>query len=134
MTYRIDQQMLTGGDTPLSDPYLRLHDSAGSLLTSNDDSNGTLNSQLYFTPAATALFYVSAGASESDTGHYALWLSRVTNGSSRDDDLVGGADGDLLSGGAGGDTLTGGAGRGRHPGWRGGGHRGIPRQSHGLQH
>ncbi len=108
--YQIDEQTLIGSASPLADTHLRLHDSAGTPLASNDDSDGTLNSQLIFTPAATALFYVSAGASESGTGDYGLRLSRVTNGTSGDDELIGSSDNDLLSGGAGNDTLTGGAG------------------------
>ncbi len=107
--YRIDQQTLIGSAAPLSDTYLRLHDAAGTLLSFNDDSNGTLNSQLFRTPAVTAVFYVSAGAF-SGTGDYALRLSRVANGSSGDDALTGSGDNDVLGGGAGDDILTGGAG------------------------
>lgn len=67
-----------GGTTGLSDPYLRgLFDSAGTAIanTSNDDSGGTLNSQVSFTTTAAGDFYIAAGAYGENRGAYTLSVS-----------------------------------------------------------
>ena len=65
------------GDTPLGDPYLEIMDSSGSQVRFNDDSGGTLNSTLYFTPDTSGVYYVNAhGWEDTDgttsTGQYTL--------------------------------------------------------------
>jgi len=52
------------------DTYLRLYDANGQLVGENDDSNGTLNSELTTTVQA-GLYYLAAGAySDAGTGDY----------------------------------------------------------------
>jgi len=56
---------LEGFDTnagTLSDPYLRLYNTAGTFLREDDDSGGGLNSQLTFTPTTSGTYYIAAGA------------------------------------------------------------------------
>ena len=65
----------------LSDPYLRLYDSAGVLLNSDDDSGAGLNAQLNFTPSTTGTYYLGASASGiygTATGNYTLSVAPVT--------------------------------------------------------
>ena len=72
--YSVD---LTAGDTLQAqieaqtigsslDSYLRIFDSAGNELASNDDANGTVDSALTFQAASTATYYVGV----SDTGNF----------------------------------------------------------------
>ena len=57
---------LTGndsGDGTLTDPYFRLYDSNGSLLSENDDGGtGRLESRILFTASSTNTYYLSAGS------------------------------------------------------------------------
>jgi hypothetical protein len=70
-TYRF--ALTHDGETPLSDPLLRIHDSHGDELASDDDGGGELNALLEFTPAATGNYYVeAAGYTDQITGGYAL--------------------------------------------------------------
>jgi len=62
---------LTGGS--LSDPYLRIYDDSERLVGLNDDSNGSLDSQLTFTAPSTGTYYLEAGAyADLYTGSYTL--------------------------------------------------------------
>ncbi|WP_417718864.1 pre-peptidase C-terminal domain-containing protein [Salipiger sp.] len=64
-----------GGGT-ISDPYLRLYDSSGTLLAQNDDSNGTLNSQINFTATTAGTYYISAREfGDNNTGTYTITTS-----------------------------------------------------------
>lgn len=56
------------GVTPLTDPYLRLRDALGNLLAENDDSGGSLNSAITFTPTTSGTYYIDAAAYISATG------------------------------------------------------------------
>jgi hypothetical protein len=56
----------------LNDPFLNLYSSSGTLLTSNDDGGGNLNSLITFTPATTATYYLGARAFASGTGNYVV--------------------------------------------------------------
>ena len=70
-TYTIRLLGAASGNGTLTDPYLRLHDNAGTLLAQNDDSGGTLESQLSFTPATTGTYYLDVGAyNDGLTGTY----------------------------------------------------------------
>lgn len=61
---------LTG--VSLSDPYLRLYDSNGTLVTYNDD-NGSLDSGLTYTAETTGTYYIAAGAfGDSYSGSYQI--------------------------------------------------------------
>src|SRR5262249_46474145 len=46
----------------LSDPYLYLYNSSSTLLAQNDDSQGTLDSRLIFTPSTSGTYYLDAAA------------------------------------------------------------------------
>ncbi len=54
------------------DTYLYLRNSAGTIVASNDDYGGSLNSQIQFTAETTGTYYVDAAAYGSTTGQYQL--------------------------------------------------------------
>ncbi len=61
------------------DTYLRLYDSAGRLVAENDDSNGTLNSELTAS-VRTGTYYLSAGAyADAATGGYSVSVAFKQN-------------------------------------------------------
>ncbi|MEM9249543.1 MAG: hypothetical protein AAGB05_12715, partial [Pseudomonadota bacterium] len=61
------------GPSPLNDPFLAVLDSAGAVLATNDDSNGTLNSQIVLEGFPGEVLYVVADAYEGNfTGQYDL--------------------------------------------------------------
>lgn len=66
-TYEIS---LNGGS--LSDPYLYLMDSAGSLLTYNDDGGSGYNSKITYTASSSGTYHLVADAYSSETGTYTL--------------------------------------------------------------
>ena len=85
IAYTIAVTGSTGGGGSLSDPYLRLYNSAGTLVGQNDDIvlGSNRNSLLTFTPTASGLYYVDAGAyNDQSTGTY-----RVTVNTSVSPDL-----------------------------------------------
>lgn len=112
------------------DPYLYLYNSNFSLLTSNDDANSTLNSEIAYTATSTGTFYLGAKAYSTSVGSYSLTAisEKTINGTNGNDtingsyvsDTINGLNGndiinglnanDALYGGAGNDTLNGGAG------------------------
>jgi Ca2+-binding RTX toxin-like protein len=112
-TYAINLVGKAGGGGTLADPFLRLHDSSGTLLASNDDINPGSNSdsRLVFTAPSSGTFYVDAGGFvDGYTGTYRVDVSQTgTATTPAGEMLVGAAGGDTLQGGAGGDTITGGA-------------------------
>jgi hypothetical protein len=69
--YRIS--LAGAGEDGLPDPFLRLVDSDGNELASNDDSEGSLNSQLEFVPPANSTVFIEArGFGDAMTGRYDL--------------------------------------------------------------
>ncbi|MGE0829042.1 MAG: PPC domain-containing protein [Hyphomonadaceae bacterium] len=69
------------GEAGLSDPFLAVFGADGAAggepLAFNDDSDGTLNSALSFTPPETGTYFIEArGFSEDATGAYALLIER----------------------------------------------------------
>lgn len=56
----------------LPDPYLRLLDSTGTLITANDDGGGSLNSLINYTPTTTGTYFLSAQGFGTATGAYEL--------------------------------------------------------------
>lgn len=63
------------------DCYLRLLNSAATQITFNDDSNGTLNSQIIYTAPASGTFYLAASSYAGATnGQYSLSVSTPTAG------------------------------------------------------
>ena len=61
-TYTISLAGVGGGGGTLDDPYLRLYDSSGSLVTKDDGSGPVRDSQLTFTASASGTYYISAEA------------------------------------------------------------------------
>ncbi len=75
-TYRFDLKGSFSGSGTLFDPFLRLFDSTGAFITSNDDTNGR-DSSITYTATQTGGFFVSAQAFYSPglaeyTGTYTL--------------------------------------------------------------
>ncbi|RIX44184.1 MAG: hypothetical protein D3M94_15915 [Rhodocyclales bacterium GT-UBC] len=68
----------------LSDPYLNLYSSSGSLLAYNDDTNG-LASQITYTAASSGTYYLGARAYSGETGAYVL---RATSSGGTSDDYA----------------------------------------------
>jgi hypothetical protein len=76
--YLINLAGLNAGLGTLEDPYLRLHDSNGTLLAENDDIILGINrdSQLTFHAAATGTYYLEAGAfNDNYVGTYTVSVS-----------------------------------------------------------
>jgi len=45
---------------PLNDTYLTVRDSNGQIVRFNDDANGSSNSELFFTPSETGIYFIEA--------------------------------------------------------------------------
>ena len=77
VSYLIDLLGSQTGVGTLSDPYLRVHNSAGTLVAENDDVSGTNpDSRLAFVPTTTGTYYLDAGAfGDNLTGSYKLSIS-----------------------------------------------------------
>ena len=74
-TYRIDLKGFFTGGGRLLDPYLRgIYDSSGTLVsgTANDNVNPWYDSRVWFTPTASGVHYIAAGAASHWTGTYTL--------------------------------------------------------------
>ncbi|MCB2093042.1 MAG: M10 family metallopeptidase C-terminal domain-containing protein [Rhodobacteraceae bacterium] len=66
---------ITQDGSTLSDPLLNLRNSAGSIVATNDDSGGTLDSLISFTATTTGTYYIDAGAFSTDTGSYTVGIT-----------------------------------------------------------
>ncbi|MFM2043332.1 MAG: hypothetical protein RLY86_1908 [Pseudomonadota bacterium] len=62
----------SGGGGTLTDPYLRLFSSSGSLLAFNDDNGTVRDSLITFTATASGRHFLSAGGFSTTTGTYRL--------------------------------------------------------------
>jgi hypothetical protein len=86
--YRIALTTNPNAETPLGDPYLRLVDSEGTELNASDDSEGSLNSLLEYTPQSRGTVYVVASAyADAYQGGYTLRVNTErapTDGTSAD--------------------------------------------------
>jgi len=61
------------GGTGLADPLLNLRNSTGTIISTNDDANGSINSQINFTATTTGTYFLDAGAyADRSTGVYQL--------------------------------------------------------------
>ena len=100
----------------LEDPLLSLYDSNGTLIASNDDSNG-LNPELVHTATTTGTYYLGASASPHGTGtgkgSYTVLASFASsagvtnvNGTAGNDVLTAGVGDYSFDGGAGTDTVV----------------------------
>jgi hypothetical protein len=75
VTYQLRLSKAASGG--LSDPYLRLYNSGGALITANDDGGGNLNSLISHTPSSSGTFYLDAGDYGGGTGAYTVQASSV---------------------------------------------------------
>ena len=81
ITYKFSLESLFGG---LGDPMLKLYNSSGFLLLSDDDSGLLLDSEINYTASSTGTFYLEAQsstspyASGSQTGAYRLSASNLS--------------------------------------------------------
>ncbi len=113
------------------DTLLRLYDSQGALVASNDDFGSSQNSQIVYRSSISGTFYLTVTGFGGSTGSYALTsnlngtlytgtgsaeyvegsvLNDNLNGGGGNDTLLGGLGADLLIGGLGADTMVGGEG------------------------
>jgi hypothetical protein len=68
------------GQGTLTDPLLRLFNSAGQQLTSDDDSGVSFNAAMVCAPSTSGTYYVSAEGTTTDTGSYRLSVNAVPGG------------------------------------------------------
>ena len=67
------------GAGTLDDPYPRLHDASGTLVTDDDDGGTGYDSRLTFTPTSSGTFHISAGAyDDASSGSYRLSVTANT--------------------------------------------------------
>ena len=105
------------GKGTLSDPYLRLHNAAGTSVASHDDVTypSNLNARIQYTATTSGRYYVAASAFQS-TGSYLLTVSASggsgTGGTGTGGTGTGGTDGSGTGGTGTGGTGTGGTGTG----------------------
>jgi Ca2+-binding RTX toxin-like protein len=78
--YRFNLQGVSGVDSPLADPYLRLLTGAGTEVAYNDDAAGTLNSSITFTAITGGTYYLSAQGFGSSIGSFSLAATNITSG------------------------------------------------------
>lgn len=76
--FNLDASVNLPGMPALGDPLLRLRNSSGHELASNDDANGTRNSQIAFRATSSGLHFLDAGAYRSGFGGYTLRATDVT--------------------------------------------------------
>lgn len=82
------------GANALDDPYLRLYDSNGREIASNDDNGDGYDSQILFRPTQSGVYYVGAGAyGDGGAGTYSVSVSGGRSGGGGDvpDDATTGA-------------------------------------------
>ncbi len=91
--------LTSAGDTPLSDPLIKLYSANGEELALDDDGGEGLNSYLEFTPPSTGNYYIEAGSfGAGGTGGYVLAAADgdIPNNANTDARLS--ADGDYREG------------------------------------
>lgn len=77
-TYQFDLLGSPSGVGTLADPYLRLYDAGGTMISSNDDGGFGFESQLSFTAVTSGYYYIEAGEyGDNGTGTYVLNTSVV---------------------------------------------------------
>lgn len=75
-TYQIDLKGAPSGAGTIADPLVRVFNSSGVQVDSNDDGGTGLESLLQYTPSTTGTYYISAGSFRtSDLGTYSLSLA-----------------------------------------------------------
>ncbi|MBL8481324.1 MAG: Ig-like domain-containing protein [Rhodocyclaceae bacterium] len=80
---QIDQQGAGTGQGTLADSFLRLYNSSGTLIASNDDGGSNFNSRIMYTPTSTGTYYVAAGGFSTQTGTYRVSVGSVDSAAPR---------------------------------------------------
>ena len=80
-TYTVDLEGQPTGAGTLSDPLLRLYDTTGRELASNDDGGTGFNSRLEHTADSSGLFYLGASSFGDSAGSYRLSVDVTGSGS-----------------------------------------------------
>ncbi|MDO8895055.1 Ig-like domain-containing protein [Nitrosomonas sp.] len=62
----------SGSVSGLSDPYLTLYNASGSILASNNDGSGSLNSLITYAALESGTYYLGARANSSGIGNYTV--------------------------------------------------------------
>lgn len=87
------------GESPLGDPYVRIHSPEGTELAGDDDGGGGLNAYLEFTAPSTGAYYVEAASfADYSTGGYTLSALAGDVPADATTDAVLSADGDWRQG------------------------------------
>ena len=68
-----------GGSGGLNDPSLALYNSAGTLITLDDDSGPGFNALITYTAASSGDYYLGANGIPTSTGNYVLVASIIGN-------------------------------------------------------
>lgn len=103
-SYVFDATRQTGG---LDDPYLYLYSPDIDLLAQDDESGGSGNARISFTPASSGTYYLGVFDYDAGTGAYTVSASTQSNSGMT---VVGTSANDNLSGGAGNDSINGAGG------------------------
>src|SRR5262249_4485294 len=75
--YQFDLQGSPSGHGTLSDPFLNLRDSSGTIITSDDDSGVGFDSQIRFLAPASGTYFLTARAFSPGTGTYTLNVAAI---------------------------------------------------------
>ncbi|QIK79187.1 matrixin family metalloprotease [Sphingomonas piscis] len=93
---RIEVQMTIAGGTPMEDPFLRIRDSSGQELASNDDGGDGRSARIGFEATRSGTYYIDASAWEPDsptpgytgTGTYQLAVKNYVAPSAWNNDQI----------------------------------------------
>jgi len=129
LTAGVTYQVYLAQGSQDNDPLINgIFDSSGNMIPATDDDDGglDLDSQVFFTPTTTGVYFISVSSYDFTTGSYLLFVSvagtpddEIQNGNNEinflsgldgDDTLSGFGGVDILQGGNGNDILNGGAG------------------------
>ncbi len=81
VTYEVNLLGAGAGAGTLDDPYLRVHDASGAVISFNDDSGAVRDSRLSFTPTSSGTYYLNAGAyDDTGAGTYQLTIEPYAAG------------------------------------------------------
>jgi len=80
VSYRIDLRGLDSSGGTLLDPYVRLLNSGGSVLATDDDAGTGTDSQILFTATSSGTYYIAASGFDGEQGTYTLAVTTTSTG------------------------------------------------------
>jgi len=81
VSYQIEIRGLPSSNGTLPDSFLRLRDSSGNLIASDDDSGTGTDSLLTFTPSSSATYFIDVQSyGNSYSGTYAIYITTLGSG------------------------------------------------------